>query len=330
MKFLAYFVVFIGCGFSLLLAADDIAPTADASTTAGPEARMYLRHAKDWAETLFSRTQSQAPMPSKEAQEFASGITRDLQACEKTLERLKTQLAKNADALERVGRIRQQTSKALEANARLAAECTKEPRNAAAMTKTSGETWHAIDAAEAEATALLNALNIARRLPPKPVPASGSEKAATAADPAATFGKGFRPQSAVIAQRSILDNARVLDHYAATKGPLPDDSIQEHVAEMERQLANLKNEYAKLDAAFLKEKKLEDQIKAADEQHAKIAAQIARLKSASTNRKLNPTELKETSALISRSALSTLNQSYRVMYTLGAQPVQHEERPYSD
>jgi DNA repair exonuclease SbcCD ATPase subunit len=307
------------------IAGDEERLSNDASAdSAGLEARMYLRHARDRVETIYTRLELKLPTPPKEMQEFVSEIVRDVKAGDTSMDALRGRYSKDTNVIERINRLKDQNKEIQLSSARLAAAFAKEPLDIATATDASSESWRQLDAAEIETSNLLKSLNIVRRVPTKAKSASDAP-----ADAAATFGKGFRPHTAHVYQRSILDNARVLDHYAGTKGALPDATIAEHLGEIERQLAALKKEYAKLDAEFRKEKGLEADLKAVEESQAKLGGQVDLIKKNSATRKLNPTELKESSNLIRRSAISIMNQSYRVMDRLGTQPVQHEEPLYA-
>lgn len=328
------FVLALGTGIS----GDErkSSPTNDAAAATGREARIYLRHAKDWLETLSFRTEAELPTPKAEAQDLVAAIVRDVQASGKALDRLSAQYVKNVDVLDRLGRIKQQIAKVQVLNARLAAECAKEPRDASTISDGSFESWHELDAAEVETTALLRLLKINRLAPPKPAVASKGGNASTtpmpsSADGTATLGKGFRPRTATAYHRSALDTAGVLSDYGESQGPVPEETVLEHLGDIERQLASLKQEYAKLDDVYRKEKNLEREIKAVEDKQSNAQSYVDRLKKAATTRKLNPTELREVSNLIYQSLRETLIQHYQILDNSGVQHGGwHNEPLYSD
>lgn len=317
-------IMVCGCFASTLFAADEKPPPADA-VAAGIETRLYLRHARDWAESLYYKNQANVLASSQEAQELAAGIVRDLGRSDKALETLATQYGKGRDIGERIDRIKQHGKMIRELNVHLSAECAKPARDSTVIAEDTSQSWHELTAAEIELAGLLRSLNISG-------PGAGlrDSKAAQAADAPTTYGQGFRPHTAAVQLRSILENSRVISHYADAAGALPDATILEHVGEIERQLAALKKEYAKLDETYRKEMKLESTMKTVEEHQAGLEGQVDRLKKSSQTRKLNPTELKETSNYIHKTTSQSLNQLYQLMRTLGTQPVQVEDRPYSN
>jgi len=300
-------------------------PSIAAQTAATAlDAQMYLRHAKDWLATLSFRIQAGLPTPKQEAHDLASGIVRDVQACDQALDKLNKQLEKNPDVADRIGRIKQQNAKVQKLNVRFAAECAKETRNASAISDLSIETWHELDAAEVELSALLQTLKIDWLIPPNPTAASkagdGSPKASSPpAAAAATPGNGFRPHTAAVQHQSAVDNARLLYHYATTQTTPPEATILEHLSEIERQLIALKKEYAKLNDVAQKENELKAQIETVEEQNAKAQEQVTRLTKSVKAGMLNPAQLKETSALIYQNLRAAQNQQYRVIRNLGVQ-----------
>ncbi len=304
----------------------DSQPSWIAAQTAatGLDAQMYLRHAKDWLATLSFRIQAGLPTPMQEAHDLALGIIRDVQACDQALDKLKRQLGKDPDVADRIGLIKQQNAKVQTLNGRLVAECAKETRNASAISDLSIETWHELDAAEVELSALLQTLKIDWLIPSNPTAASkagdASPKASSApAEAAATLGNGFRPHTAAVQHQSAVDNARLLYHYATTQSTLPKATILEHLSEIERQLIALKKEYAKLDDVVQKEHKLKAQIETVEEQNAKAQEQVARLTKSVEAGMLNPAQLKETSALIYQNLRVAQKQQYQVIRNLGVQ-----------
>jgi uncharacterized protein YdcH (DUF465 family) len=318
-----YVITFSICVLSVALSAagDDTPKPADSASMAGFESLMYFRHARDKADILLTRVQGETPTAQPVGQEFVSGIAADMKTGVKSLEQLATRYEKDDAATKQISAITKRNAKIQDLCARLAAEYAKKTPDARAIVEASKETSRQCSDAATELSDLIKTLKIVRQTPGSTTPK---------ADAAATFGNGFRPHSAELHLRSILDNSKVLDRYADTKNALPQEAITEHMLEIERQLAALKAENAKLDAAFRKEQNLDENMKTVENNQAQLQARIADLRKRSETRQLNPAEVRETSQFMQRTSGATLNQLYQVMGRLGTESVHLEDRPYSD
>ncbi len=304
-----------------LFAVDGSPKAAEPSSITGFESLMYFRHAHDKADALLIRIQGELPITQQGAKEFASGIAEDTTAAIKCLEQFAIRYEKDDGVVTQVSKIKERSARIQELCMRVTNEYRKQAPDSHAIAEAVNDTSRQCSAAETALYGLLKTLKIVRQ-------ASGST--VPRADAAATFGNGFRPHSAELHLRSILDNSKVIDRYADSKNELPQEAIMEHMREIERQLVALKAENAKLDVAFRKEQNLDENMKTVENNQAQLQARIADLRKRSETRQLNPAEVRETSQFMQRTSGATLNQLYQVMGKLGTESVHLEDRPYSD
>jgi hypothetical protein len=314
----------------LLRAADEVkAPgriagaRKEVAAARGLEARMFLRHAKDRLENLLLRVRTEVSISNEEAQDLAAAVKQDLHSSDAALDKLREQFAGSADVVDWISQIRQQLASGQELNTRLAAEFARKARDSNALTDGSWKAWSQLDAADVELGDLLRSLKIYRVIPSRAAVA-GAKVAPSApppstADGTATLGEGFRPRTATAYHRAALDHAGVLADYGESQGEVPDDTILEHLSEIERQLSSLKAEYAKLDDGVRKEKDLERNIKAMEENQAAAQKRVDSLKKSAETRQLNPAELKEVSNLIYQNLRKSMTQHYVIMNNGGVQ-----------
>jgi hypothetical protein len=297
----------------------------------GLDARMYLRHAKDWMSALSFKSRAGKVLASERVQPLVAAVKRDLSACNAALDSLKVEYSLFGDIADRIARIRERTDKIQDLQTKIQDAGAKDPVDVNAVAEASSDGWHILDAADVELSGLLQTLKIDGLAPPRrPAATTGDTPKSQPAEPAMTLGKGFRPRTATTLHRAAVDNARALSDYSKGTSPVADDTVLVHLTEMDRQLAALKTEYAKLDDMFRKEKDIEKHMKVVEEEQTKAQSQIDKLKSLSASRKLNATELKEVSDIIYRSLSGSFNQFYQVLGKTGVSyEARHEDPLYS-
>lgn len=146
-------------------------------------------------------------------------------------------------------------------------------------------------------------------------PKDGGEKSAPTK--VATFGEGFRPCSASVFERSALDNASILHRYANAPENVTNEVLQEHLVEVERQLANLKKEYAKLGEELRKQKNLQAQIQSVEQHSAKAKQQCDMLEQAVQSGKTDRDKTREYCDVMCKELKASLEQHYKLMRGMG-------------
>jgi len=136
------------------------------------------------------------------------------------------------------------------------------------------------------------------------------------------FGEGFRPDSASVFERSALDNASVLHRYANASEKVSNEVLQAHLLEVERQLVNLKKEYAKLGEELRKQKELHAQIQSVEQHSEKAKQQCDMLEQSVQSGKTEPDKTREYCDAMCKELKASLEQHYKLMQRMGI------ERPW--
>jgi len=134
-----------------------------------------------------------------------------------------------------------------------------------------------------------------------------------------TFGEGFRPDSASVYERSALDNASLLHRYANASEKVTSEALQEHLTEVERQLANLQKEYAKLGEELRKQKDLQAQIQSVEQHSDKAKQQCDMLEQTVKTGKADSEKTREYCDAMCKELKASLEQHYKLMQRMGIQ-----------
>ncbi|MBS0261677.1 MAG: hypothetical protein JSS02_06930 [Planctomycetes bacterium] len=308
-------------------------PATDAEVALfGLDARMYLRHSKDWLAALSFKARARAKLTPQRVQDLGVAIQRDLGACSQALDSLKVEYSLYTDIADRISRIRDRLDKVQEIPAQIQKASQAEPFDLAPLANSSADAWHILDAADVELSGLLRTLKIDGLPPPRRPQGEKSKDPAHAplAESTTVLGQGFRPRTATSLHRAALDHARALSDYSQASRPVADETVLQHLSEIDRQLTALKAEYGKLDEMYRKQQQVETHVQVVEAQQTKVQGQIEKLKGLIATRKLNATELKEVSDVIYRSLSGSMGQFYQILDKAGvSHETHHDDALYS-
>jgi hypothetical protein len=112
---------------------------------------------------------------------------------------------------------------------------------------------------------------------PKAKKPQANAQATTPAPMPVKVGNGFRPHSASVYSRSALDNSHALHEYSRSSEKISKETVKEHLVELDRQMDNLKKEYAKLGDEIRNRETAKPRIAAVEATQARVKAQAAKL-----------------------------------------------------
>lgn len=82
-------------------------------------------------------------------------------------------------------------------------------------------------------------------------------------------GRGYRPPTARTYQRTAREHAGALNYYGKTYKALPKETVQEHLAEVKRNVEAAQKEFSKVDAETKKDPEVVKSLKIIHDHHAK-------------------------------------------------------------
>lgn len=132
-----------------------------------------------------------------------------------------------------------------------------------------------------------------------------------------TFGDSFRPDSASVFERSALDNASLLHRYANAAETVSGEALLQHLTEVERQLENLKKEYAKLGEELRKQKDLHAEIQAVEQHSEQARQQCNMLEQNLKADTANSEKTREYCDAMCKELKASLEQHYALMRRMG-------------
>ncbi|MBI3863803.1 MAG: hypothetical protein HY290_18090 [Planctomycetia bacterium] len=133
----------------------------------GHQVQTSQQHAQDRAQALYHYNQGQQPVPKDEAKELVAAMRKDLAAADKALAQLKTEFAKNKEAVDLIESIKKHHAKAHEVCGMAEEACMKEGGDKAVAGDCCSDMYHELEAAKAETAKLLKSLKIEKLEPPK-------------------------------------------------------------------------------------------------------------------------------------------------------------------
>ena len=133
----------------------------------GHKVQSSQQHAQSQAQTLYYHSQAQQPIPKDEAKELVATMKKELETADKALAKLKTDYAKNKEAVELIESIKGHHAAAHKQCGMAEEACMKPDGDKVAVGDCCGEMYQELDAAKEETQKLLKMLKIEKLEAPK-------------------------------------------------------------------------------------------------------------------------------------------------------------------